>query len=176
VTGLLLQQPAVRHRRLGRSLPWSGAQSLLAGPPPVPLSGSWLCGLLVKTPDWATDGSTANPCALRYRSPPSTGWTILKRARLDPAPRRASESWTAFLRAQASSIIACDFLTVDTVLLRCLYVLVFIHYLATRKAYLAGVTAKPTGTWTTQQARNSIEALTHDRDAPSRFLIRDRDT
>jgi putative transposase len=105
----------------------------------------------------------------------STVWTILKRAGIDPAPRRASESWSAFLRAQASGIIACDFLTVETVLLRRLYVLVFIH-LATRKAYVAGVTANPTGAWTTQQARNSIEALTSDRDAPIRFVIRDRDT
>jgi putative transposase len=105
----------------------------------------------------------------------STVWTILKRAGIDPAPRRASESWRAFLRVQASGIIACDFLTVDTVLLRRLYVLVFIH-IATRKAYVAVVTANPTGAWTTQQARNSIEALTNDRDAPIRFVVRDRDT
>ena len=40
-------------------------------------------------------------------------------------------------------MIACDFFTVETVLLRRLYVLVFIE-LATRKVYLAGVTANPT--------------------------------
>ena len=51
----------------------------------------------------------------------STVWRILKRAGIDPAPRRASESWRAFLAVQASGIIACDFLTVDTVLLRRLY-------------------------------------------------------
>ncbi len=105
----------------------------------------------------------------------STVWTILKRAGIDPAPRRASESWRAFLRVQASGIIACDFLTVDTVLLRRLYVLVFVH-LATRKAYLAGVTANPTGAWTTQQARNHVDTFTEPSDAPIRFLIRDRDT
>jgi hypothetical protein len=55
------------------------------------------------------------------------------------------------------------------------HVLVFIH-IATRTAYVAGVTANPTVAWTTQQARNSIEALTNDRDAPIRFVIRDRDT
>jgi putative transposase len=100
---------------------------------------------------------------------------ILKRAGIDPAPRRATESWGAFLRAQASGIIACDFLTVDTVLLRRLYVLVFIE-LATRRAYLAGVTANPTGALTTQQARNIIGAFTDERATPIRFLIRDRDT
>ncbi len=72
-------------------------------------------------------------------------------------------------------MIACDFLTVDTVLLHRLYVLVFIH-LATRNASLAGVTANPTGAWTTQHARNHASTFTEHSDAPIRFLIRDRDT
>jgi hypothetical protein len=101
-------------------------------------------------------------------------WAILKHAGIEPAPRRAPESWRAFLRAQASGIIACDFLTVDTVLQRRLYVLVFIE-LASRRAYIAGVTANPTGAWTTQ-ARNTVGAFTDERAAPIRFPIRDRDT
>ena len=44
---------------------------------------------------------------------------------------------------RAKTIVACDFFTVDTVLFRRLYALVFIE-LATRKVYLAGVTANPT--------------------------------
>jgi transposase len=32
----------------------------------------------------------------------STVWTILNKAGIDPAPRRASESWTTFLRSQPS--------------------------------------------------------------------------
>jgi hypothetical protein len=49
--------------------------------------------------------------------------------------------------------VACDFLTVDTVLLQRLYVLFFIQ-LHTRRVHLAGITANPTGAWVAQQARN----------------------
>jgi transposase-like protein len=44
--------------------------------------------------------------------------TTLRRHGLDPAPRRASSTWQAFLCQQAAGIIACDFFTVDTVWLR----------------------------------------------------------
>jgi putative transposase len=128
-----------------------------------------------ENPTWGYRRIHGELARLEIRLAPSTVWAILKRAGVDPAPRRASESWRSFLRAQASGIVACDFLTVDTVLLRRLYVLVFIE-LATRRAYVAGVTANPTGAWTTQQARNIIEAFTDERDAPIRFLIRDRDS
>ena len=57
----------------------------------------------------------------------STVWHVLQRAGLPPAPRRNSETWRAFLRAQASAIVACDFVTVDSVFFRRFYVLVFIE-------------------------------------------------
>jgi putative transposase len=57
----------------------------------------------------------------------SSVWAILKKAGIDPAPGRSSESWTTFLRAQAGGIVACDFFTVDTVMLRRYYVLFFIE-------------------------------------------------
>jgi putative transposase len=140
----------------------------------VPPSAPLCCGSR-ENPTWGYRRIHGELARLEIPLAASTVWTILKQAGIEPAPRRASESWRSFLRTQASGIIACDFLTVDTVLLRRLYVLVFIE-LATRRAYLAGVTANPTGAWTTQQARNIIGAFTDQRDAPIRFLIRDRDT
>jgi putative transposase len=98
---------------------------------------------------------------------------LLRRHQLGPAPRRAGSTWREFLRAQASSMIACDFFTVDTVFLRRLYVLFFIE-LQSRRVHLAGVTANPDGRWVTQQARNLFLA-DPDRTPPWRFLIRDRD-
>jgi putative transposase len=44
--------------------------------------------------------------------------TVLLGNGLRPAPRRASVTWQAFLRAQASGIIATDFFTVETVRLK----------------------------------------------------------
>jgi putative transposase len=75
---------------------------------------------------------------------PSTVWETLRREGIDPAPRRAGKSWNEFLRAQASSILACDFVTVDTVFLGRLFVLFFIE-VETRRVHLAGVTSKPDG-------------------------------
>ena len=70
-------------------------------------------------------------------------------------------------------MLACDFFTVDTVLLRRLYVLFFIE-LDTRRVYLTGITASPVGAWVVQQARNLTMVLA-ERARPIRFLVRDRD-
>ena len=99
--------------------------------------------------------------------------TTLRRHGLDPAPRRADTTWKAFLRQQATGIVACDFFTVDTVWLRRLYVLFFIE-LGTRQVHLAGVTAHPDGAWVAQQARN-LRLVRGERGGRVRFLVRDRD-
>jgi putative transposase len=98
--------------------------------------------------------------------------SVLRRAGLGPAPRRGP-TWSEFLKAQAHGIIACDFFTVETLRLKTLYVLFFIE-LHTRRVHVAGATANPDSAWVTQQARNLTMATT-DRDAPVRFLVRDRD-
>jgi hypothetical protein len=68
-------------------------------------------------------------------------------------------------------MLACDFFTVDTVLLRRLYVLFFIE-VETRRVFLSGVTANPETEWVTQQARNLTWHLA-ERSRVVKFLIRD---
>jgi putative transposase len=71
-------------------------------------------------------------------------------------------------------VVACDFFTVDTALLRRIYVLFFIE-LETRRVHLCGCTTNPNGNWVAQQARNLAIELA-ERPQPLRFVIRDRDS
>jgi transposase InsO family protein len=98
---------------------------------------------------------------------------VLKDAGIPPAPQRGRLDWRSFLRKHAATTLACDFLTVDTVLLRRLYVLVFIHVGSRRIEYMA-CTSNPDGAWMLQQARN-LQMDLDDRGQRVRFLIHDRD-
>ena len=70
-------------------------------------------------------------------------------------------------------MLACDFLTVETIFLQRIYVLFFIS-LATRRIEYVACSANPDGRWVTQQARNL--AMQFADEQPFRFLIHDRDT
>jgi transposase InsO family protein len=97
---------------------------------------------------------------------------VLLEGGLQPAPERTRPSWRSFLRAQAASMLACDFLTVETAFLQRIYVLFFIS-LATRRIEYVACTSNPDGRWVTQQARNLTMQLGDDQSF--RFLIHDRD-
>jgi putative transposase len=99
---------------------------------------------------------------------------VLRAAGVPPAPQRGQLDWRSFLRQHGETILACDFLTVDTVSLRRLYVLVFISIGSRRIEYVA-CTSNPDGAWMLQQARNLLMEM-DDRDQRPRFLIHDRDT
>jgi putative transposase len=99
--------------------------------------------------------------------------TVLRSSGLGPAPRRGP-TWREFLRSQAAGVLACDFLTVETIGLKTLYVLVWIE-IGTRRVHLGGATPHPDSAWVTQQARNLAMAM-HEEGRSSKFLIHDRDT
>jgi hypothetical protein len=127
-----------------------------------------------ENPAWGYRRIQGELVGLGIKLAASTVWTILREAGIEPAPRRHGQSWAEFLRAQAASILECDFLAVDTLFLKRFYVLFFIE-LSTRRVRLAGITTNPDRAWVTQQARNVLMQL-DDEDVRPGFLVRDRDS
>ena len=107
---------------------------------------------------------------LGHKLAASTVWKILRAAGIDPTRDRTGPSWSEFIHSQWKAVLATDFACVDTALLRRFHVL-FVIEVATRRVHLAGITTTPTGSWTTQAARNLTMKL--DDNHPFRFLIRD---
>jgi putative transposase len=98
---------------------------------------------------------------------------VLLEAGVAPAPEQGRSSWRAFVRAQAASMLACDFLTIETAFLQRIYVLFFIS-LARRRIEFIACTPNPDGHWAAQQARNLVMQLAEQQ--PFRFLVHDRDS
>jgi putative transposase len=89
-------------------------------------------------------------------------------SRVVPKPRTHAEGTT-----QAHAILAADFAHVDAVFLRRLYVLVVTEH-RTRRVYVAGITAHPTGPRSPSNPGN-LHIDLGDRANRFRSLIRDRD-
>ncbi len=98
---------------------------------------------------------------------------LLRRNQIGPMPLRSRLSWKAFLRAQASAIVLTDLMSVDTVLLKRLYVLLYME-LSTRRVIWFAVTERPDAFWVSQQARNLCWDLA-EVGVAARFLVHDHD-
>ena len=160
------------HRRLAARKYDTSKRHKPGRPRTVPGVACLVVRLARENPPWGHRRIHGELMKLGVTVAPSTVWEIPHAAGIDPAPRRSGPGWRQFLHAQAAGIVAVDFLHVDTVLLKRIYVLVFIEH-GTRRMHIGGVTASPTGEWTVQQARNLALSL-GERFEDVKFLIGDR--
>ncbi|MBG0568413.1 integrase core domain-containing protein [Actinoplanes aureus] len=129
--------------------------------------------LAAENPSWGYRRVHGELLTLGVKVAASTVWQILHTAGIDPAPDRATTTWTQFLRSQAEAILAVDFLETITLAGTRLYVLAVIEH-ASRRVRVLGATAHPTTAWVAQAARNLVMDV-EDTGCPVKYLIRDRD-
>lgn len=105
---------------------------------------------------------------------------VLKAAGHFPAPgkggSRQSIPWNEFVRANAESIVACDFFTKKVFTLRGVmtaYVRVFIH-VGSRRVFHSPATYHPNRQWAQQQARNAAMWM-GEEGIEYKLVLRDRD-
>ena len=110
------------HRRLAAKKYDTSKRRKPGRPPTVPGIARLVVRLAKENPLWGHRRIHGELTKLGVTVAPSTVWEILR----------------------AAGIVAVDFLHVDTVLLKRIYVLVFIEH-GTRRMHIGGVTANPAG-------------------------------
>lgn len=120
-----------------------------ADPSPDPIPGAALG-------EGELRGAIGERAALGVRLAPSTVGEFLRRAGVDPAPRRdAGPGWAGFLRARAGAVLAADFVVIDLLEGTKAYVLVVIED-AGRRVRVLGATAHLVTGPVVRQARNLV--------------------
>jgi hypothetical protein len=148
--GLLLVSPRMLlrwHQALVQRK-WRQSAGRVGRPPLSPEIRELVLRLARENPRWGHRRICGELRKLGFIISPTSIRRLLSGVGLGPAPRRAGPSWREFLKSQAASMIACDFLTVETILLRRFYVLFFIAH-TSRRVWFAGCTRNPTGEWVT---------------------------
>jgi putative transposase len=140
----ILPKPLRGHRlvRPGTLLQWhlrlvanKWRQPKPPGRPPLPDHlVTPIVRLATENPTWGVVRVQGELRRLGHRVVASTIRKIL-RARRIPPPSRRDDTWRTFLRSQAETVLAIDFLHVDTVMLKRLYAAVVIE-IGSRRAYL----------------------------------------
>ena len=127
-----------------------------------------------ENPTWGYRRIHGELSVLGIQLAPASVWNILQRHGLHPSPNRTGPTWVEFLKAQATTMLACDFFTVDTVLL-----LEALRVVLHRTGFPKG----PRDWGNAESDRrlggsagqeSSYELSQHAQ--PIKFLIRDRDT
>ena len=113
---------------------WTFPHARPGRPPIDPQLRVSILQLARANPTWGHRRVQGELARLGYQIAASTVWKVLRHAGVDPAPRRSGPTWTQFLTAQARTILACGFFTVDTVFFKRIYVLFFLEGIPPRLA------------------------------------------
>jgi transposase InsO family protein len=162
------------HRQLIKRK-WTHARKNKVGRPPTADGVKKLVIQLALENNWGYGKISGELEKLGIELSETAVGNILKAEGIVPAPVRAgSIGWKTLMRHYREQLLATDFFTVETILLKTVYVFFMIE-LGTRHVYLAGITQHPNGHWVTQQARNQIWLL-QEKDTEFIGLIRDNDS
>jgi hypothetical protein len=94
-----------------------------------------------ENPTWGCRRIRGELAGLRYRLAPSTD-----QGRCRPGATTNGSDVDRVSHCAGPGILACDFLHVDTIGLKRIYVL-FLMEVATRRVHVLGATSNPTGEW-----------------------------
>jgi hypothetical protein len=114
---------------------WTYKRTTPGRPPTQPTTCTLVLRLAAENPAWGYRRIAGELAGLGRNVGAATVWRILRKAGIDPSPRRSGPSWGQFLQAQASGILACDFFHADTITLARLYCFAVVEH-ATRRVHV----------------------------------------